>query len=176
VFPKYFPDDAIAAQYAGKGEMIANRVYANRMGNGPEESGDGYKYCGRGLIQLTGKDNYTRYAQSLEIGLDEAQEHLKSTFVLAQQRKNFERLRETRMTQEAIEKALLSLQDEEENEKEMQKERDARTYRSAMDILAAQGTLDASWRKKILEEISKLKSQGETAESPMIRYLESRLR
>lgn len=108
--------------------------------------------------------------------LNEAQEHLKSTFVLAQQRKNFERLRETRMTQEAIEKALLSLQDEEENEKEMQKERDARTYRSAMDILAAQGTLDASWRKKILEEISKLKSQGETAESPMIRYLESRLR
>ena len=76
VFPKYFPDDAIAAQYAGKGEMIANRVYGNRMGNGPEESGDGYKYCGRGLIQLTGKDNYTRYAQSLEIGLDEAQEHL----------------------------------------------------------------------------------------------------
>jgi hypothetical protein len=45
-----------------------------------------------------------------------------------------------------------------------------------MDILAVQGTLDASWRKKILEEISKLKSQGETAESPMIRYLESRLR
>jgi hypothetical protein len=108
--------------------------------------------------------------------LHDAQEHLKSTFVLAQQRKNFERLRETRMTQEAIEKALLSLQDEEENEKEMQKERDARTYRSAMDILAVQGTLDASWRKKILEEISKLKSQGETAESPMIRYLESRLR
>ena len=76
VFPKYFPTDELAAQYANKGEMIANRVYGNRMGNGPEESGDGYKYCGRGLIQLTGKDNYTRYAQSLEISVEEASEHL----------------------------------------------------------------------------------------------------
>jgi putative chitinase len=76
VFPKYFPTDELAAQYANKGEMIANRVYGGRMGNGPEETGDGYKYCGRGLIQLTGKDNYTRYAQSLEISLEEAQEHL----------------------------------------------------------------------------------------------------
>ena len=65
VFPKYFPDDAIAAQYAGKGEMIANRVYANRMGNGDEHSGDGYKYCGRGLIQLTGKDNYTAFGKAI---------------------------------------------------------------------------------------------------------------
>lgn len=76
VFPKYFPSDELAAQYANKPEKIANRVYGNRMGNGPEESGDGYRYCGRGLIQLTGKDNYTRYAQSLEISLEEAQEHL----------------------------------------------------------------------------------------------------
>ena len=76
VFPKYFPNDAIAQQYAHNQEAIANRVYANRMGNGPEESGDGWKFCGRGLIQLTGKDNYSRYAQSLEISLDEASEHL----------------------------------------------------------------------------------------------------
>jgi putative chitinase len=76
VFPKYFPTDELAAQYANKPEMIANRVYGNRMGNGPEESGEGYKYCGRGLIQLTGKDNYTRYAQSLEISVEEASEHL----------------------------------------------------------------------------------------------------
>jgi putative chitinase len=76
VWPKYFPTMDIANQYANKPEMIANRAYANRMGNGPEESGDGWKFCGRGLIQLTGKDNYTRYAQSLEIGLDEASEHL----------------------------------------------------------------------------------------------------
>lgn len=79
LFPKYFPDDAIANHYASlpnKQEAIANRVYGNRMGNGPEESGDGYRYCGRGLIQLTGKDNYTRYAQSLEISVEEASEHL----------------------------------------------------------------------------------------------------
>ena len=76
VWPRYFPSIDIANQYAHKQEAIANRAYANRMGNGPEASGDGYKFCGRGLIQLTGKDNYTRYAQSLEIGLDEASEHL----------------------------------------------------------------------------------------------------
>jgi putative chitinase len=76
VWPKYFPNLDIANQYAHNQERIANRAYANRMGNGPEESGDGWKFCGRGLIQLTGKDNYTRYAQSLEISLDEASEHL----------------------------------------------------------------------------------------------------
>lgn len=76
VFPKYFPNDEIANAYAGKPEMIANRVYGGRMGNGDEHSGDGFKYCGRGLIQLTGKDNYTRYAQSLEISEEEAAEHL----------------------------------------------------------------------------------------------------
>ena len=76
IFPKYFPTDELAAQYAGKPEKIANKVYGGRMGNGPEESGDGFRYCGRGLIQLTGKDNYTRYAQSLEISVEEAGEHL----------------------------------------------------------------------------------------------------
>ena len=76
VWPRYFPDLATAQRYAHNQQAIANRAYANRMGNGPEESGDGWKFCGRGLIQLTGKDNYSRYAQSLEIGLDEASEHL----------------------------------------------------------------------------------------------------
>ena len=75
-FGKYFPTDEIAAQYANRPEMIANRVYASRMGNGPEASGDGYRYCGRGLIQLTGKDNYTFFAGSLGISVEEASEYL----------------------------------------------------------------------------------------------------
>ncbi len=79
VFPKYFPDDAIAAQYANKPEMIANRVYANRMGNGDEASGDGFRYCGRGLIQLTGKNNYTFFAASVGIeDMDEVVEYLQT--------------------------------------------------------------------------------------------------
>jgi putative chitinase len=76
VWPRYFPNIEIARQYAQQPEKIANRAYANRMGNGDEASGDGWKFCGRGLIQLTGKSNYERYAESLEISLDEASEHL----------------------------------------------------------------------------------------------------
>lgn len=58
VFPKYFPDDATALAYERKPDRIGSRVYANRMGNGPESSGEGFKFCGRGLIQITGKENY----------------------------------------------------------------------------------------------------------------------
>lgn len=60
VFGKYFPGN-LNESYAGNPEKIANRVYGNRMGNGNESSGDGYKYCGRGYIQLTGKDNYAAF-------------------------------------------------------------------------------------------------------------------
>ena len=76
VFKKYFPTAELAQQYANKPERIANRVYANRMGNGDEASGDGWRFCGRGLIQLTGKDNYTFFAGSLGISVEEAAEYL----------------------------------------------------------------------------------------------------
>ena len=76
IFGKYFPTAELAAQYANRPERIANRVYANRMGNGDEASGDGFRYCGRGLIQLTGKDNYTFFAGSLDISVEEASEYL----------------------------------------------------------------------------------------------------
>ena len=70
IFPKYFPTDELASQYARQPQKIANRVYANRMKNGDETSGDGFKFRGRGLIQLTGKDNYTRFAEALDMDID----------------------------------------------------------------------------------------------------------
>ena len=79
VFSKYFPNIELASQYAHQQEKIANKVYGNRMGNGDEASGDGYRYCGRGLIQLTGKDNYTAFAESIETPVEELPEYL-STF------------------------------------------------------------------------------------------------
>jgi putative chitinase len=82
LFGKYFPTDALAEEYCAKPnkqEAIANRIYASRMGNGDEASGDGYKYCGRGLIQLTGKYNYQAFADSLQISSEEASQYL-STF------------------------------------------------------------------------------------------------
>lgn len=68
VFRKYFPSEASAVESARQPEKIANKVYANRMGNSDENSGDGWKYRGRGLMQLTGKANYESYAK--ERGVD----------------------------------------------------------------------------------------------------------
>mgnify|MGYP003347158782 FL=1 len=65
VFPKYFPTADLANAYAKQPEKIANRIYGGRMGNGPEATGDGYKYRGRGPIQLTGKDNYRAFAKEM---------------------------------------------------------------------------------------------------------------
>jgi putative chitinase len=66
VFGKYFPTDALALQYERKPEKIANRVYSSRMGNGNEASGEGWKFRGRGFIQLTGKDNYKAFDATVE--------------------------------------------------------------------------------------------------------------
>ena len=65
IFKKYFPDEATALAYERKPEKIANVVYASRMGNGDKTSGDGYKFRGRGFIQLTGKDNYVAFGKSI---------------------------------------------------------------------------------------------------------------
>lgn len=76
VWPKYFKDLATAQRYAHNPERIANRAYANRMGNGDEASGDGWRFCGRGLIQLTGKDNYQAFADSIETELEDIPHYL----------------------------------------------------------------------------------------------------
>jgi putative chitinase len=76
VFPKYFKSLDEANQYAKQPEKIANKIYGGRMGNGPESSGDGYRYCGRGLIQLTGKSNYQSFADSLEMAVEDVPEYL----------------------------------------------------------------------------------------------------
>jgi len=77
-FKKYFPDEATAKPYERKPEKIANRVYANRMANGDEASGDGYRFCGRGLIQLTGRANYTKFAEDLGISIEETVAYLET--------------------------------------------------------------------------------------------------
>jgi putative chitinase len=71
IFGKYFPTDAKAALYERKPEKIANLVYGGRMGNGVEATGEGYKFRGRGYIQLTGKDNYSAFDKVVEENLIE---------------------------------------------------------------------------------------------------------
>jgi putative chitinase len=67
VWPQRFPSDEIAQRYAHNPAALANKVYAGRMGNGDEASGDGWRYHGRGLIQLTGRDNYAAFARAMGI-------------------------------------------------------------------------------------------------------------
>ena len=69
LFKKYFPTEAKAKLYERQPEKIANLIYGGRMGNGPEASGEGYKFCGRGYIQLTGKANYTAFGKSINVDI-----------------------------------------------------------------------------------------------------------
>ena len=69
MFGKYFDSEAETQTFALKPQKIANRIYSNRMGNGDEASGDGYRFRGRGYLQLTGKSNYRRYGNLLGIDL-----------------------------------------------------------------------------------------------------------
>ena len=79
VFGKYFVRGGRdAKEYARDPEKIANVVYASRMGNGDTASGDGWKFRGRGYIQLTGRDNYTRFASSIDKGLRDAVEYVET--------------------------------------------------------------------------------------------------
>jgi putative chitinase len=69
VFKKYFPTLALATEYQRKPEMIASKVYGGRMGNGNEATREGYKFRGRGYIQLTGKNNYTAFGKVVNADL-----------------------------------------------------------------------------------------------------------
>jgi putative chitinase len=75
VWPRYF-NTGNANDYAHNQEKIANRAYANRMGNGDEASGDGYRFCGRGLIQLTGRSNYQAFADSIQEDINNLPDYL----------------------------------------------------------------------------------------------------
>lgn len=75
-WPNHFPTMEIARQYERQPVRIANRAYANRMGNGDEASGDGWRFCGKGLIQLTGRDNYQDFADSIETPIEDIPEYL----------------------------------------------------------------------------------------------------
>ena len=76
IFGSHFHGIEDANNYARQPELIANRIYCNRMGNGDEASGDGYRYCGRGLIQLTGKSNYQAFAASIETPIEDIPAYL----------------------------------------------------------------------------------------------------
>jgi putative chitinase len=78
IFPKYFPTLDLAKQYEGNPKKIASRVYANRMGNGDEASAEGFAFRGRGILQLTGKDNYFWFGASLNLTPEQASEYLET--------------------------------------------------------------------------------------------------
>jgi putative chitinase len=83
IFRKYFPTEAAATPYARQPQKIANKVYANRMANGSEASGDGYKFRGRGYIQLTGRDNYTQFGKAIGVDIPNNPDLVSSKYALA---------------------------------------------------------------------------------------------
>jgi putative chitinase len=83
IFKKYFPTEASAVPYARQPQKIANKVYANRMANGSEASGDGFKFRGRGYIQLTGRDNYTQFGKAIGVDIPSNPDLVASTYALA---------------------------------------------------------------------------------------------
>ena len=83
IFKKYFPTDAIANAYQRQPQKIANKVYANRMANGSEASGDGFKFRGRGYIQLTGRDNYTQFGKAIGVDIPSNPDLVSSKYALA---------------------------------------------------------------------------------------------
>jgi len=81
-FRKYFPSEAAAAPYARNPQKIASKVYGGRMGNGPEPTGEGYKFRGRGYIQLTGKENYTAFGKSINEDICSNPDKVASSYAL----------------------------------------------------------------------------------------------
>ena len=107
IFKKYFPSEAIALEYAKKPQKIANRVYSGRMGNGNEASGDGYKFRGRGYIQLTGRSNYTAFGDSIGVAIEEtpdlvATEHALSSAAWFWSKNNLNKIADTGATDAAV--------------------------------------------------------------------------
>jgi hypothetical protein len=121
-------------------------------------------------------DGTPQLGESFNEALAQAQEGSRGVQSALSNNKDEEVKSELDRTQRAIAEALSALQEEEQSERNDRNQEEGRRYRSAMDAMNAQGQLDAGWRRKIFEEISRLRESGVPADADIIRYLESRLR